>query len=153
MKKMIIALLCGVCFSAHGQIYKYVDPVTGAVEYLNYDKGGGLRMDSVDTLSEIPIASPVSCNAACEKSRATRIQRTDATANTINKRWPGACRKLDAGHWSCVPRVGMNVREHAEITGLRRVGFTEDASGKVDRWAAGGCRVLVAGDKISSVSC
>jgi hypothetical protein len=45
------ALLMG---QAHAQIYKYVDPVTGAVEYTNQPKKGASRMDSADTLSEIP---------------------------------------------------------------------------------------------------
>lgn len=39
---------------AHAQIYKYIDPVTGAVEYTNQPKKGASRMDSADTLSEIP---------------------------------------------------------------------------------------------------
>lgn len=39
---------------ASAQIYKYVDPVTGAVEYTNQPKKGASRMDSADTLSEIP---------------------------------------------------------------------------------------------------
>ena len=39
---------------AHAEIYKYVDPVTGAVEYTNQPKRGAIRMGTGDTLSEIP---------------------------------------------------------------------------------------------------
>ncbi len=38
---------------AQAQIYKYVDPVTGAVEYTNQPKKGATLMGSGDTLSEI----------------------------------------------------------------------------------------------------
>ena len=40
--------------SAHAEIYKYVDPATGAVEYTNQPKRGATRMNASDTLSEIP---------------------------------------------------------------------------------------------------
>ena len=39
--------------SAHAEIYKYVDPTTGAVEYTNQPKKGATRMNTGDTLSEI----------------------------------------------------------------------------------------------------
>jgi hypothetical protein len=52
------ALLIGVSLLAtvavHAEIYKYVDPVTGAVEYTNQPKRGAIRMSNGDTLSEIP---------------------------------------------------------------------------------------------------
>ena len=40
--------------SAYAEIYKYVDPATGAVEYTNQPKKGATRMNTGDTLSEIP---------------------------------------------------------------------------------------------------
>ena len=40
--------------SSYAEIYKYVDPVTGAVEYTNQPKKGATRMNTGDTLSEIP---------------------------------------------------------------------------------------------------
>ena len=40
--------------AAHAEIYKYVDPATGAVEYTNQPKRGATRMNGSDTLSEIP---------------------------------------------------------------------------------------------------
>lgn len=41
---------------AHAQIYKYIDPVTGIVEYTSQPKKGASRMDAVDTLGETPSA-------------------------------------------------------------------------------------------------
>lgn len=48
------ALLLLAAVSVHAEIYKYVDPATGAVEYTNQPKRGAIRMNSGDTLSEIP---------------------------------------------------------------------------------------------------
>jgi hypothetical protein len=51
------ALVAATLFAAsisEAQIYKYVDPVTGAVEYTNTPKKGAVRMGGGDTLSEIP---------------------------------------------------------------------------------------------------
>jgi DNA-directed RNA polymerase specialized sigma subunit len=39
---------------AFAQIYKYVDPATGAVEYTNQPKKGSQKMNLDGTLSEIP---------------------------------------------------------------------------------------------------
>lgn len=39
---------------ANAQIYKYVDPVTGAVEYTNQPRKGAQRMNLDGSLSEIP---------------------------------------------------------------------------------------------------
>lgn len=39
---------------ASAQIYKYVDPVTGAVEYTNQQRKGAQKMNLDGTLSEIP---------------------------------------------------------------------------------------------------
>lgn len=40
--------------SAFAEIYKYVDPATGAVEYTNQPKKGAVKTNMGDTLSEIP---------------------------------------------------------------------------------------------------
>jgi hypothetical protein len=40
--------------TTQAEIYKYVDPVTGAVEYTNQPKKGAVRTNMGDTLSEIP---------------------------------------------------------------------------------------------------
>lgn len=58
MKHLIAIVLFGFCSLAVGEIYKYVDPATGALEYSNQPKRGAIRMNSGDTLSEIPGFAP-----------------------------------------------------------------------------------------------
>ena len=78
--------------SAHAEIYKYVDPVTGAVEYTNQPKKGASRMNASDTLSEIPTGNRPSksnsggtatltgrtVNASINASAGTTIASVDA---------------------------------------------------------------------------
>jgi hypothetical protein len=54
------------------QIYKYVDPATGAVEYTNQPKKGAVRMGGGDTLSEIPTGNRPAKNKNGE-ARAVKI--------------------------------------------------------------------------------
>ena len=54
MKHLITIVFFGFCSLAVGEIYKYVDPATGALEHSNQPKRGAIRMNSGDTLSEIP---------------------------------------------------------------------------------------------------
>ena len=54
---MPIALLSGTANLACAEIYKYVDPATGLVQYTNQPKQGAVRMNSGDTLSEMGVAS------------------------------------------------------------------------------------------------
>ncbi len=49
----LASLALSVAATAQAEIYKYVDPVTGAVEYTNQPKRGAVRMSTGDTLSEI----------------------------------------------------------------------------------------------------
>jgi Domain of unknown function (DUF4124) len=49
-----VAISLFACLAAHAEIYKYVDPATGAVEYTNQPKKGATRMNTGETLSEIP---------------------------------------------------------------------------------------------------
>ena len=51
---LFAVLLVLVSTAAQAEIYKYVDPVTGAVEYTNQPKKGAVRTNMGDTLSEIP---------------------------------------------------------------------------------------------------
>jgi hypothetical protein len=49
-----IAFALIASLSAFAEIYKYVDPATGAVEYTNQPKKGAVKTNMGDTLSEIP---------------------------------------------------------------------------------------------------
>jgi hypothetical protein len=62
-------------FGASAQIYKYVDPVTGAVEYTNQQRKGGQKMSLDGTLSEIPTGNKKSSNGQ------PRTVNTSATMN------------------------------------------------------------------------
>lgn len=60
----IVALsLCALAPWANAQIYKYVDPATGAVEYTNQPRKGAKAMNLDGTLSEIPSGNRRSSNA------------------------------------------------------------------------------------------
>ena len=62
---MSLVLVAGL---AQAEIYKYVDPVTGAVEYTNQPKKGAVRMSTGDTLSEIPTGNKPNRGAAVKVS-------------------------------------------------------------------------------------
>ena len=66
--------------SVHAQIYKYVDPVTGAVEYTNQPKKGAVRMGGGDTLSEIPTGNKPSRGAAVKVSTSANASAGTASA-------------------------------------------------------------------------
>jgi hypothetical protein len=68
-------LLAALCFEASAQIYKYVDPVTGAVEYTNQQRKGGQKMSLDGSLSEIPTGNKKSSNGTA------RAVNTSATMN------------------------------------------------------------------------
>jgi len=75
------SLALGVA-GAFGQseIYKIVDPVTGAVEYTNQPKKGAVRMSSGDTLSEIPIGNKPG-KSKDSKAATARGTNTSASGN------------------------------------------------------------------------
>ena len=55
---LVVVASLAAAVSAHAEIYKYVDPVTGAVEYTNQPKKGAVRTNLSDTLSEPAAANP-----------------------------------------------------------------------------------------------
>ena len=71
--------------AAQGEIYKYVDPATGAVEYTNQPKKGAIRMNSGDTLSEMGTGN-----------KAARNKGSTGTA-TVNGRTVNASNNASAG--------------------------------------------------------
>jgi hypothetical protein len=84
MKTSLISLstaaTMALSFGVSAQIYKYVDPVTGAVEYTNQQRKGGQRMNLDGTLSEIPTGNKRSANS---QPRAVAISSTQ-NANGAN---------------------------------------------------------------------
>lgn len=72
-----LALAAGL---AQAEIYKYVDPVTGAVEYTNQPKKGAVRMGGGDTLSEIPTGNKPSRGAAVKVSTSANASAGTASA-------------------------------------------------------------------------
>ena len=71
--------------AAQGEIYKYVDPATGAVEYTNQPKKGAIRMNSGDTLSKMGTGN-----------KAARNKGSTGTA-TVNGRTVNASNNASAG--------------------------------------------------------
>lgn len=80
---------------AHAQIYKYIDPVTGAVEYTNQPKKGASRMDSADTLSEIPTGNKPAKSKTVAGTGAGSAPRAVNTSSNSNAGTPAAV--VDAG--------------------------------------------------------
>ncbi|MBL8311450.1 MAG: hypothetical protein JNL19_13580 [Burkholderiales bacterium] len=76
---------------AQSEIYKIVDPVTGAVEYTNQPKKGAVRMSSGDTLSEIPIGNKPG------KARDAKASAGKPAGATANASAGTAVASVDAG--------------------------------------------------------
>jgi hypothetical protein len=60
---LVATSFCALAPWANAQIYKYVDPATGAVEYTNQPRKGAKAMNLDGTLSEIPSGNRRSANA------------------------------------------------------------------------------------------
>lgn len=76
-----------------------------------------------------------------------------AAAAELNKKWPGACVLGKGIGWICFPRVGMLVDTHDFILDLMPSGYSEDATGKVERYSRASCRVTARRKLIIAVSC
>ena len=84
----LVSLALVFTAAAQGEIYKYVDPATGAVEYTNQPKKGATRMSTGDTLSEIGTG-----NKAAKNKSATAASGTA----TVNGRTVNASNNASAG--------------------------------------------------------
>jgi Domain of unknown function (DUF4124) len=78
---VLVALSLLASVSAWAEIYKYVDPVTGAVEYTNQPKKGAVRMNTGDTLSEIPTGNRAGKATAVKVSTTTNLSSGSAIAS------------------------------------------------------------------------
>jgi hypothetical protein len=67
--------------SAHAEIYKYTDPVTGAVEYTNQPKKGAVRTNMGDTLSEIPTGNKAAKGATVRVSTSGNLNSGSSSAS------------------------------------------------------------------------
>jgi Domain of unknown function (DUF4124) len=141
MKLFIAICVISLGTVAQAQLYKYVDPATGAVEYVNQPKKGAIRIDSGDTLS------PQAKRAADAKDK-----KQQAALTALAKEHPSACRKFK-DRWSCEPRVGVNILNHFQALQMYPHGFTDDAvNGKLDIWR-GVCTARARNGVIVSVTC
>lgn len=161
--KLVLATFC-FCQIAAAEIYKYVDPVTGAVQYSNQPKQGSTRVSSRELPTNSPCSKPVGLLATdndvfaeyafaakCEK--AVEAKRHAAAIAALAREYPGACSKTSTGLQHCQPRVGMHIERHAKALEMRRDGFTEDAvNGKLDRWR-GVCTAYSRRGVVVSVTC
>ncbi len=74
-----LSLLASV--SAQAEIYKYVDPVTGAVEYTNQPRKGAVRTNMGDTLSEIPTGNKAAKGSTVKVSTTSNLNSGNAAAS------------------------------------------------------------------------
>ena len=77
----VVTLSLLVSASAQAEIYKYVDPVTGAVEYTNQPKKGAVRTNMGDTLSEIPTGNKATRGTTVKVSTASNLNSGSAAAS------------------------------------------------------------------------
>ena len=85
----LAALVLALPFVAQAEIYKYVDPATGAVEYTNQPKKGAVRMNTGDTLSEIPTGN--------KSAKSAGSAATASSARTVNTSAGTAIASVDSG--------------------------------------------------------
>ena len=77
----IVTLSLLASMSAQAEIYKYVDPVTGAVEYTNQPKKGAVRTNMGDTLSEIPTGNKAARGTTVKVSTTSNLNSGSAAAS------------------------------------------------------------------------
>jgi hypothetical protein len=89
-----VAAILTASGTAQAEIYKYVDPVTGAVEYTNQPKKGAVRTNMGDTLSEIPTGNTGNTgNKAAKKTSGSTVNVS--TSGNLNSGTAAA--SVDAG--------------------------------------------------------
>lgn len=127
---------------AVAEIYKYVNPATGAVEYTNQPKRGGVRMNASDTLAEIGIKGR-------GESPAYRAQIAQ------QKKAQGELQKLfpECAPGTCQPAPGMPIALAKTAFPLSYDGFSHTSSGRSERYKYGRCLVHVSAATISAVYC
>ena len=83
--------------SAYAEIYKYVDPATGAVEYTNQPKRGATRMNTGDTLSEIPTGNRPNKGGSGSAGSINGRTLNASTGTSVNASAGTAIASVDAG--------------------------------------------------------
>ena len=85
MKSTVLFVLASLALAfaanAQGEIYKYVDPATGAVEYTNQPKKGAVRMGNGDTLSEIGTGNKAAKNKPAQGTATVNGRTVNASNN------------------------------------------------------------------------
>lgn len=141
MKLFVAVCVISLATVARAEIYKYVDPVTGAAEYTNQPKRGASRVGSGDMLSP-----------QAKREADAKDKKQQAALTALAKEHPSACRRFN-DRWSCEPRVGVNILNHFQALQMYPNGFTDDAvNGKLDIWR-GACTARARSGVIVSVTC
>ena len=78
----LASLALAFAAAAEAEIYKYVDPATGAVEYTNQPKKGAVRMGNGDTLSEIGTGNKAAKNKAAQGTATVNGRTVNASNNS-----------------------------------------------------------------------
>jgi len=149
MKKLLLALAM-IAGMANAQIYKYVDPVTGAVEYTNSPRNGAMRMNPTSSDALADNSGRAKAAALKKKSREqARINSEKSAREQLSKLFPKDC----ATHERCEIVPGMPVSVVVKAFTLTPTGFTHNAQGKTERFKRGGCVISGMNDRVVSIDC
>jgi hypothetical protein len=117
---LFVAAILMASGTAQAEIYKYVDPVTGAVEYTNQPKKGAVRTNMGDTLSEIPTGNTGNTgNKAAKKTSGSTVNVS--TSGNLNSGTAAA--SVDAGTQKT--REQQFQQRQAAAAGRRRLRHTQ----------------------------
>lgn len=149
MKKLLLAIAM-IAGMANAEIYKYVDPATGAVEYVNQPKKGATPLSSADLDALADNGGRAKAAALKKKSREqARVNSEKSAREQLSKLFPKDC----ATHERCEIVPGMPVSVVVKAFTLTPAGFTHNAQGKTERFKRGGCVISSMNDRVVSVDC
>jgi len=138
---------------ANAEIYKVVEPTTGAIYYTNKWEPGATPTNMGDTLSEIPQSPQSKARTdaqrkhAAESSRKRQVVQQQAR-DELKRLYPSACER------TCNIEPGMPI--DLVILAMDMVvpdGYSHTTAGKVERFRHGACRLTASGGKVTGVFC
>ena len=151
----LLACLAGALSLVVGaEIYRYVDPATGAVEFGATPKAGAVRVGTGQVITDVDAfnAQLVAESKAAAKARADAGRRVQDALAELAKKFPTACKPRGERAY-CDPQPGMPIKLAQAAFGLRHVGYSHDASGRIERYRLSTCTILANDRVITAVSC
>ena len=146
MKQWVTFMLSLICSLASADIYKAVNPKTGASEYSNAPLRGSVNTSTGELVPDEYFVEQARIQARMQANKAAAIA-------LLTKEYPDSCKKFSKNEVRCLPRVGMKIDRHAGALNMKPAGFVEDAAnGKLDRWL-GVCVAYSRAGVVVSVAC